>query len=94
MDTKKHHCVAPSQQASQYALPEKLTEIHWLRHDNVPSLNAMKILTVRLVQNFKNLNPPVFDLLAGLLDCQTACRKTSSTRGMASEFSHNRGNRI
>ena len=36
-------------------LPEKPTEIHWLHYDNtVPLLNALKIPTVQLVENFKN----------------------------------------
>ena len=48
------HFFAPPQQASQYTLSEKPTEIHWLRFDNtVPLLNAMKILTMRSVENFK-----------------------------------------
>ena len=34
-------------------VPEKLTEIHWLRYDNtVPLLDALKILIVKLVGNF------------------------------------------
>ena len=32
---------------------KKLTEMHWVCYDNnVPSLNTVKILTVRLVENF------------------------------------------
>ena len=51
-------------------LPEKQTEIHWLRYDNnIPLLNAMKILTVRSVEDFNFLNPPVFGLWP-------ACHKT------------------
>ena len=50
------HFFVPPQQASQYTLPKKLTEIHCLHYDsNLPSLNAMKILTVQS----KKFNPPV-----------------------------------
>ena len=46
------HFFVPPQHASQYALPKKTTGIHWLLYDNnVPSLNSVKILTVRLVEN-------------------------------------------
>ena len=59
---------APPQQASQYTLPEKPTKIHWLRYDNnVPFLNAMKILTVRLVENLKFFY--IHQYLVCLLDC-------------------------
>ena len=49
------HFFAPPQHASQYTLPEKTHRIHWLLYDNnIPSLNSVKILTVRSVGNFKN----------------------------------------
>ena len=76
----------PPQQASQYTLHKKLTEIHWLCYDNnVPSLNTVKILTVRFIKNFKFFYPPVFGL--------PAIRPTS-TRSMAPEFSYNKGNLV
>ena len=86
---KKHGILfVPPQQASQYILPKKPTEMHWLHYDNnVPSLNTMKILTSAIGREF--LNPLVFGLPARLPTI-----KPSSTRSMAPEFSHNRGNYI
>ena len=71
---------------------KKPTGIHWLLYDNnVPSLNSVKILTVRSVENFKNFR--TYQYLVWLPDCQPAIRPTS-TRSMAPEFSHNKGNRV
>ena len=36
--------------------PKKPSGIHWLLYDNnIPSLNSVKILTVRSVENFKKI---------------------------------------
>ena len=52
----------------------------------VPLLNAAKILMMQSVENFKNFQ---ILLAAGL----PAIRPTSS-RSMAPDFSHNKGNRV
>ena len=77
--------------------PKKPTGIHWLLYDNnIPSLNSVKILTVRSVENFK-----VFEPTSIWSDCQPASQTASlpavrptSTRSMATDFSHNKGNHV
>ena len=50
-----------------------LTKMHWLLYDsNIPSLNAVKMLTVQLTKNFKNFE----STYQYFVDCQPACRKT------------------
>ena len=86
------HFFVPPQHASQYTLPEKTDRIHWLLYDNnVPSLNSVKILTVRSVENFKNFR--TYQYLVCLPASLPAIRPTS-TKSMAPDVSHNKGNRL
>ena len=52
---------------------DQTSYIHWLCYDNnIPLLNAMKILTMQSVRNLKNFESiyiPVFCLTAGLPAC-------------------------
>ena len=65
---------------------KKLTRIHRLLNDNtIPSLNSVKILTVRSVENFKIFQTyvSVFGLTASL-----PYIRPTSTRSMVPDFSH------
>ena len=74
------------QQAIQYTLPEKTDQNTLVTLcNNIPLLNSVKILAVRSVENFKPTS--IWS------DCRPAVRPTS-TRSMAPDFSHNKGNHV
>ena len=82
------HFFVPPQHISPYL--KKPTGI--LYDNNVPSLNSVKILTMRSVENYKILKST--SIWSDCWGCLPACLciKPTSTRSIAPDFSHNKGN--
>ena len=73
-------------------LYQKNQLLHWLCYNKVPWLNAVKILTVRLAQNFQIFKS--ISISSDYLPAYQPAIRPTSTRSMAPDLSLNKDNHV